>query len=100
VLTDRDIVITVVARETDARSLRVGEIMTAPPVTVSIAEPLDKALHEMRHAGVRRLPVVGMGGELVGILSLDDVLAALAGQLQDVAGSVRNERLIEGTLRP
>jgi CBS domain-containing protein len=100
VLTDRDIVTTVVARETDPRSLRVGDIMTQQPVTASIADSIDKALREMRRVGVRRLPVVGQRGELVGILSLDDVLDVLAGELQNVAGSIRNEQVIEGTLRP
>jgi CBS domain-containing protein len=99
VLTDRDIVITVVARETDPRSLRVEDIMTRQPVTASSADSIDKALQEMRRVGVRRLPVVGPRGELVGILSLDDVLEVLAGELQNVAGSIRNEQVIEGTLR-
>jgi CBS domain-containing protein len=99
VLTDRDIVITVVARETDPRSLRVEDIMTRQPVTASTADSIDKALQDMRRVGVRRLPVVGPRGELVGILSLDDVLEVLAGELQNVAGSIRNEQVIEGTLR-
>jgi len=100
VLTDRDIVISVVARETDPRALRVGEIMTQQPVTIAAAEPVEKALREMRRIGVRRLPVVGLRGELLGVLSLDDVLAVLAGEMQNVAGSIRNEQVIEGSLRP
>jgi CBS domain-containing protein len=100
VVTDRDIVVSVVARETDPRALRVGDVMTRQPVTVGAAEPLEKALHEMRRIGVRRLPVVGQRGELIGVLSLDDVLGVLAGELQSIAGSIRNERVIEGSLRP
>jgi CBS domain-containing protein len=100
VLTDRDIVITVVARETDPRTLRVGDVMTQPPVTVTTADSMGQALREMRRVGVRRLPVVGKRRELVGILSLDDVLGAVATELQDVAGSVHNEQVIEGALRP
>jgi CBS domain-containing protein len=99
VLTDRDIVITVVARETDPRTLRVGDVMTQPPVTVATSDSVDQALREMRRAGVRRLPVVGQHRELVGILSLDDVLGGVATELQDVAGSVHNEQVIEGALR-
>jgi CBS domain-containing protein len=100
VLTDRDIVVTVVARETDPRSLRVGDIMTPQPVTVSAADPVEKTLREMRRTGVRRLPVVGQHGELVGVVSIDDLLDFLAGQLQNLAASIRNEQLIEGTMRP
>jgi CBS domain-containing protein len=100
VLTDRDIIVTVVAREADPRSLRVGDIMTQQPVTANTTDSIDKAIREMRRVGVRRLPVVGQKGELVGILSLDDVLDVLAGELQNVAGSIRNEQVIEGTLRP
>jgi CBS domain-containing protein len=100
VLTDRDIVITVVARETDPRTLRVADVMTQPPVTVNTDDSMDQALHEMRRFGVRRLPVIDKHREVVGILSLDDVLSALASQMQNVAGSIRNEQLIEGTLRP
>ena len=100
VLTDRDIVISVVARETDPRALRVGEVMTQQPVTIGVAEPVEKAVREMRRIGVRRLPVIGQRGELIGVLSLDDVLEVLAAQMQNVAGSIRNERVIEGSLRP
>jgi len=74
-------------------------VMTQPPVTVSTAASMDEALREMRRAGVRRMPVIGERRELVGILSLDDVLGALAGELQNVTGSIRNEQVIEGALR-
>lgn len=100
VLTDRDIVVTVVARQTDPRALRVGDVMTPSPVTVLESDPVEKSVREMRRMGVRRLPVVGKHGELIGVLSLDDVIEALSGELQNIAGSIRNERLIEGTLRP
>ena len=100
VLTDRDIVVSVVARETDPRALRVMDVMTQDPITIGAAEPVEKALGEMRRIGVRRMPVVGQRGELIGVLSLDDVLEVLAGELQNVAGSIRTERAIEGSLRP
>jgi len=100
VLTDRDIVVTVVAREVDPRTLRAGDVMTQSPSVAVDSDPLEKSLREMRRMGVRRLPVVGRRGELVGVLSLDDVIEALSTELQNVAGSIRNERVIEGTLRP
>lgn len=100
VLTDRDIVVAVVARETDPRSLRVGDVMTRQPVVAAEGDSIATALQEMRRIGVRRLPVVGQRGQLVGVLSLDDVLDGLAADLQSVAGSIRREQQIESALRP
>ncbi len=99
VITDRDIVVAVVARGADPRALLVGEVMTQKPVTVSESDPIEKALREMRRIGVRRVPVLGSRGELCGVLSLDDVLDVLAEEIGNLAGSVRSERRIEGALR-
>jgi CBS-domain-containing membrane protein len=55
---------------------------------------VEEALAAMRAGGVRRLPVVGGDGSLVGIVSLDDVIAQLA---RDVAavGSFLEQRVPE-----
>lgn len=100
VLSDRDMVVTVLAKGADPRQLRVGDVMTRGPVVVSENQPVTFAVSEMRRIGVRRLPVVGAAGELAGILSLDDVLDALAEQLLGVAGSIRGGLRMEGALRP
>jgi CBS domain-containing protein len=99
VLTDRDIVIEVVAAGADSKTLTVGDVMTAKPVAVTDSAPLTAALTEMRRIGARRLPVVGHRGQLVGVISLDDVIDSIASELHDVAGSIRNEQHIEGALR-
>jgi CBS domain-containing protein len=100
VLTDRDIVVSVIAENADPKALRAGDVMTQKPVTVPESCSVAAALREMRRIGVRRLPVTGQRGELYGVVSLDDVLDTLASELQDVAGSIRNEQRIEGSLRP
>jgi CBS domain-containing protein len=99
VITDRDIVVAVVAREADPRSLTVGDVMTRQPVLGSEDSSVASALHHMREVGVRRLPVVDRGGRLVGVLSLDDVLDALAEELMDVASSIKHELKMESALR-
>jgi CBS domain-containing protein len=100
VLTDRDIVTAVVAKEADPRTLRVGDVMTRNPLLASESGSLDATVRHMCEVGVRRVPVVGGRNELAGILSLDDVLDAMAGLLGDVAGAIRNEQRCERTSRP
>jgi len=100
VLTDRDIVVGIIARERDPRSLLVGDIMTENPAVLNQFDSIAAAVQEMRRIGVRRMPVVGSLGELIGVLSLDDVLDVLAVELQNLAGAVRKERRIESDLRP
>ena len=100
VLTDRDIVISVVAKSVEPTALSVGDVMTSPAITARETDNLDHAVQEMRRLGVRRLPVVGAMGQLVGVMALDDVLEVLAGELQSLSGALRTERAVESALRP
>jgi CBS domain-containing protein len=100
VLTDRDLVVAVIAREANPRSLSVGDVMTRNPLLVAEDCPLDAALGLMREAGVRRVPIVGQGGELCGVLSIDDVLERLARQLTNIAGSISGGQRAERVVRP
>lgn len=99
VLTDRDIVIGVVAQDVNPRSMLVRDIMTRNPVVLNAAEQISTALQEMRRIGVRRMPVVGKLGELLGVLSIDNVLDALSADLGNLAGAIRKEQHIERALR-
>lgn len=99
VVTDRDIVVAVVAKRADPASLKVGDVMSIQPVLASESDPVDLALRTMRRAGVRRLPVVNGRGEVVGVLSLDDLLEFVAREVESLSGAVRNGRQIEGVTR-
>lgn len=100
VVTDRDIVIAVVAKGVDPKALQVSDVMTREPVVASEEESVGSALAKMRKIGVRRLPVVGRQDELIGVISLDDIIDKLVGELEDAAGSIRSEQMIEHALRP
>jgi CBS domain-containing protein len=100
VLTDRDIVVAVVARRVDPRSLKVEDVMTRNPVVVKEADSVQAALQAMRTIGVRRVPVVSLRGHLTGVLALDDVIDSLADELGTIAATVHNERRFECSLRP
>src|SRR5262245_37973166 len=100
VLTDRDIVTAVVAKEADARTLKVGDVMTRNPLLANESGAIEATLRHMSEVGVRRVPVVGARDQLTGILSLDDLLDSMAGLLGNVAGAIRNEQRSERTARP
>jgi len=99
VLTDRDIAIGVVAQDVNPRSMLVRDIMTRDPVVLNATDSCTTALQEMRRIGVRRMPVIGELGELLGVLSIDDVLDALSAQLGYLAGAIRNELRVEQAMR-
>lgn len=72
ILTDRDIVLRCTALGADAQTLKISEIMSPAPVTVSPEDTVEKAASIMAASRVRRLPVCE-NGALVGILSLGDI---------------------------
>jgi CBS domain-containing protein len=100
VVTDRDIVVASVAHDLDPRHMTVAEVMTSDAVTVGEDDSMLQALASMRAHGLRRLPVLGPHGLLVGLLSLDDLLAALAMQVQAMAQAIVVERQHEASVRP
>ena len=100
VLTDRDIVVSSVARGVDARSQRVEDVMTRAPVVAVSIDSIEAALEKMRRTGVRRMPVVGLRGELFGVLSIDDALNTISTELQNIAGALHREQVLEGVVRP
>ena len=99
IVTDRDIVVEVVAAGVNPESLKVGDIMGPEVATVRESEGLFEALRYMRNKGVRRMPVVDASGGLVGILTLDDLLSLLAEEMMELAKLVSHERQREATVR-
>jgi CBS domain-containing protein len=72
IVTDRDLVVRVLADDRDPASTTVGEIASTTVVAIGPDEELERARGLMAEHGVRRLPVVEEG-RLVGILSQGDV---------------------------
>ena len=81
IVTDRDIVVEVVAAGTDPRLLKLGDLRLAPLVTVTENASYAETVSRMSVEGVRRMPVVGADGALAGIITLDDMLWQLAAPL-------------------
>jgi CBS domain-containing protein len=75
ILTDRDIVVRVVAEGKDPSSTQIREGFTTEPTTLSADDSLDDAVQALRDAHVRRLPVVEES-RVVGIVSIGDLAQA------------------------
>lgn len=99
IVTDRDIVLETVAVELDPKTLTAGDVMTAPLATVSESDDILDALAKMRERGVRRLPVIDADGALAGIVAVDNLLEALAEQLDSVVRVIKAEQSKESALR-
>ncbi len=78
VLTDRDIVLKVVAEGRDPRSTAVSEVMTTDLVTCLPQESVEMAMEQMATRQVRRIAIVDADGSLVGVVSQADVATRIA----------------------
>ena len=99
IVTDRDLVVEIMALELDQMAITVGDIMTSGLISVPEDVGVFEAIEYMRAKGVRRLPVVDGKGGLIGILTLDDLLGLLAEELSDLAKTVKHEQSKERVSR-
>jgi CBS domain-containing protein len=99
IVTDRDIVVEVIAAGNDPRLLKLGDLRLAPLVTVGENASYAETVSRMSAEGVRRMPVVGADGALAGIITLDDMLWQLAAPLAALAGLSGRGRELETLTR-
>ncbi len=93
VLTDRDVWTALKQHPSAMASLRVGDVMSRQVALIGPAEPIEASMRLMQRRHCRRLPVVDGAGELVGILSLDDLARRMGAAID------RERSLFEETLR-
>lgn len=99
ILTDRDIVMAVIAPGLDPDSLLVGDVMTEELLTAQETDSISDTLARMRQAGIRRVPVVDGHGYLCGIVSSDDLLGFIVGELGALAGITAGQPVQERRTR-
>lgn len=99
ILTDRDVVIEIMAEDVDLDSVNIGDVMSFDLVTVTEETKLLDAIKIMRSKGVRRLPVVNNEGGLVGILTVDDVIELLSEAITNIASLITAEQQREQNRR-
>jgi CBS domain-containing protein len=99
IVTDRDIVIEIIAKSLDFKDFTVGDIMGPQLVSVAEHEGVFETIRLMRVKGIRRIPVVDRGGGLEGIVSADDILDLLAEEMTELAKVAPRERDREAQIR-
>jgi len=92
IVTDRDIVLEVIAEGVGMDDVSVGDIMSDNLVTARESDGLLETVKVMRAKGIRRLPVVNDDNELVGILSVDDLIDLFSEQIVDLARLIAREQ--------
>ena len=95
IVTDRDIAISIVALGLDPDVITVGDIMGPELVTVRENQGVFETIQQMRLKGVRRLPIVGEEGALVGIVAVDDLVALFADELSELSKAIVREQMVE-----
>ncbi len=100
IVTDRDLVVELLAQEVTPQSVAVKDIMSTAIWVAKEQDELLPTIQQMRQKGVRRVPVVDGEDHLIGILTVDDVIELVAEQLTDLVRLVSMERLHEQKYRP
>jgi CBS domain-containing protein len=99
IVTDRDLALEVIARERDPAAVTAGELIGAELVTAGEQDDIYEVTELMRFKGVRRVPVVDERGGLAGIVTLDDLLSLIGGELTLLGRVMSRERFQEAQSR-
>lgn len=96
IVTDRDIVRGQLRRAANLYCLTVGDVMSADPLVLPLHLEATEAIEALNARAVRRAPVIDASGALAGIITLDDLLPAVAQELSALASlmgsQARHER--------
>lgn len=100
IVTDRDILMQVLAKGVALEKISVEDIMTSPLITARENEDLNEIIQTMKQKGIRRLPVVNAKGHLTGIIAMDDILPILAEEIKGISNITRIACEHEALTRP
>lgn len=99
ILTDRDIVVSLVAEGLDATIIEAGDIMSPELLAASEDADVHETIERMRFKGVRRMPVINASGHLAGIVSVDDLMEFLAEEMTELSRISLRQQTIEKQVR-
>ncbi len=98
IITDRDLVLEIMATEAEPKNLSAGDIVLHSVIVADENDGVWETLHRMRSHGVRRMPVVDREGALTGIVSADDMIQLIAEEIKELAKMITVERRHESNM--
>jgi len=99
ILTDRDVLLSVVARQIEMAALVADDVMSTDLLCAREEQEVLDVIECMREHGVRRVPVVDAEGSLVGIVTLDDLIGIVAQEMAGLLGVITRQQKKEKELR-
>ena len=99
IITDRDLVVEIMAMDLDPHTLTVGEVMGPALVIAHENDGIRETLELMRHRSVRRVPIMSTRGHLLGIVASDDLIQGLADDMTALASITTREHAREAAQR-
>jgi CBS domain-containing protein len=91
ILTDRDIVLRVMAKRKDPSTTKIRDVMTSNPIVVSEAIGVWELIQTIKKHGVRRCPIVAGDGKLVGMITMDDLIELMGEELSGLGRAIASE---------
>lgn len=85
IVTDRDIVVRCIAKNVDVNDCTVEQILSEPIESVKDTDGIYDCIQKMKHGEIRRMPVVDEKGNVIGLVSFDDLILILAKELNELA---------------
>jgi CBS domain-containing protein len=95
IVTDRDLVIELIAKEVDINSVTLGDVMYRDIILGKENDDINETIKIMRQRGIRRLPVVDDRSVLVGIVTMDDLIDLIAEELKDLVALIGKQQNLE-----
>ncbi|HLH42552.1 MAG TPA: CBS domain-containing protein [Bryobacteraceae bacterium] len=99
IVTDRDITVSVVATKLDPSVFTVGDLMGQELIVAQGDQGIFETIRQMRTHGIRRMPVISGEGDLIGIVSVDDLIQLLAEEMNELSKLISHEQAREAQLK-
>jgi CBS domain-containing protein len=91
IVTDRDILVRIVAKQQRPENVKARDIMTENPITFTEGMQVTDAMEKMMNEGIRRMPIVDRNGRLTGIVTQDDIIRLLGEEISYIARNIEKQ---------